>query len=505
MNYSLSIWSIATFIESNIKDDIRYTHLQQVTGFSYRHIRTITKSATGLTLSNYILNRRIANAAFDLIHTTRSITDICFDYNFNSYDAFARAFKRITGKSPKHFRKGKYSVGHRCLLMGFYAPEIYKHTDISYNHPIIREDKTMKKNVEKSNKSCILFGVPKVAYTFEECTPLAVSIKAALNYLGDQVDYTHLMASMGAAFRLRWNKNYWDGGNVDVLNIYEKQFDVFTHAFEGSYRDFELLTREGHTKADFKKFIVEEIDNGRPVIALGVIGPREACIIAGYDSNGDTLLGWNCFQENKEMASNVTFHDCGYYITDAWWENPETIALVSIGDKKMTSLSEKDILQNAIAILSDDEISVQDTSGKVRDTYACGQAAYHLWSAAILDETQFSQDSIIPLQIEKLMCQGDAQTMVGEGRSYAAFFLEQVGINNPIVQGLCNDAAKYFRQSAECAIKMYEYRGGFQQSAEVLNNFMKSPVRQKTAENIHKAQYHEKAALELMEKIITLL
>jgi len=97
MDYSLSIWSIATFIESNIKEDINYEDLEQITGFTYRHIRAITKSATGLSLSNYILNRRIANAAFDLIHSAKPITDIAFEYSFNSYDAFARAFKRITG------------------------------------------------------------------------------------------------------------------------------------------------------------------------------------------------------------------------------------------------------------------------------------------------------------------------------------------------------------------------------------------------------------------------
>jgi len=400
---------------------------------------------------------------------------------------------------------GKYNVGHRRILMGFYAPEIYKDTDITYTHPIIQEDLSMEKRIEKGTEGCILFGVPKVSYSYEECTPLAVSIKAALNYMGDQVDYTYIMAAMGAAFRLRWNKDYWDGGNVDVLNIYEKQYDVITHAFEASNREFTLLTRENSTKEDFKAFITGEIDAGRPVIALGIIGPPEAGVITGYDNNGDTLLGWNCFQENKEMASDVTFHDCGYYITNAWWDNPETIALISIGEKKNTNVTEKVILHNAINILSINQITVQDYSGKARDVYAGGQAAYDLWASSILDESQFSPDSIMPLKIEKLMCQGDAQTMVGEGRSYAACFLEWIGKNNTAVQKQCIDAATHFRKSAKCAIGMYELRGGFQQSAEILNNFMKRDVREKTAEEIMKAKNHEKIALEIMKEILTLI
>lgn len=505
MDYSLSIWSIATFIETNIKEDIKYEELERITGFSYRHIRAITKSATGISLSNYILKRRVANAAFDLIHTAKPITDIAFEYSFNNYDTFARAFKRITGKSPKQFRNGKYNVGHRRMLMGFYAPEIYKDTDITYNHPIILEDFKMEKRMEKENESCILFGVPKVSYTYKECTPLAVSIKAALNYMGDQIDYSYLMAAMGASFRLRWNKDYWDGGNVDVLNIYENQYDVLKHSFEASNRDFTLLTRDNSGKEDFKAFIIKEIDAGRPVIALGIIGPPEACVIAGYDNNGDTLLGWNCFQDDREMASDVTFHDCGYFITNAWWDNPDTVALISIGNKNNRKASEKEIMQNAIDILSINKIAVQDGSGKVRDTYAGGQTAYELWASSILDESQFNENSIMPLKVEKLMCQGDAQSMIAEGRGYAADFLEWIGKSNIAVQSQCIDAATHFRKSVNCAMQMSKLRGGYQLSTESINQFMKRDVREKIAKEIMKAKDYEKLALEVMKEIVSLL
>jgi hypothetical protein len=38
-------------------------------------------------------------------------------------------------------------------------------------------------------------------------------------------------------------------------------------------------------KEDFMAFIRNEIDQGNPVIALGIIGPPEACVIAGYREN----------------------------------------------------------------------------------------------------------------------------------------------------------------------------------------------------------------------------
>lgn len=505
MDYSLSIWSIATYIEANIKNDINYEDLEQLSGFTYRHLRTITKSVTGMSLSNYILNRRIAYAAFDIIHSSKPITDIAFEYNFNSYDAFARSFKRVTGKSPKAFRSGNYKVGNRRIIMGFYGPEIYMDEDISFLHPKDRKEETMEKHIEKNQSSCILFGVPKVAYTYEECTPLPTSMKAALNYMGDNIDYTYLMAAMGAAFRLRWNVNYWDGGNVDVLNIYENQFDVLDHAFKACKRDYDLLIRSESSKEAYKERIVREIDAGRPVLALGIIGPPEACVVTGYRDGGDTLLGWNCFQESKEMATDVTFHDCGYFITNQWWENPNTVALITIGEKTEQGVTQKEILENAVAILSANEISVKNSRGQVRDTLACGQAAYDRWAHDILDESQFAKDLIMPLQIEKLMCQGDAQTMVSEGRTYAACFMDWIARTNPHIEEECKEVAQAFRASVENSTNMFKLRGGFQQSAEVLSKFMQRDIREKTAVEINEAKKHELHALNIMKDIVTKL
>ena len=53
-------------------------------------------------------------------------------------------------------------------------------------------------------------------------------------------------------------------------------------------------------KSEFISFIKAKIDSGFPCIALGIIGPPEACIITGYRNNGDVLLGWNFFQDNPE-------------------------------------------------------------------------------------------------------------------------------------------------------------------------------------------------------------
>ena len=285
MDYALTIWSVATYIEARVKSTIDYEDMQKTTGFSYRHIREIFKENTGKSLSRYILERKIANAAFDISNTDKKLTDIALDYRFSSYDTFTRAFKRITNLSPSQFKKQDYRVGRKRILMGMYAPVIFQEeNDIEYFNTSINKHLIPKETV-KTDSSCILYGVPKVAYTFKECTPFVVSLKSCLAYLGQRINYTYIMAVTGASFRLRWNKNYWDGGNVDIMNIYEDAYEPFKRAFNAIKREYKILKRENSSKQEFIEFIKKEINNGKPVISLGIIGPCEAGLITGYRNN----------------------------------------------------------------------------------------------------------------------------------------------------------------------------------------------------------------------------
>lgn len=501
MDYSLFIWSTATFIEARIKADIEYDDLEKATGFSYRHIRETFKEHLGISLSKYILERRLANAAFDIIHTSKKLTDIAYEYRFNSYDVFTRAFKRHIKVYPSEFRNKSYKVGRRRILMGIYAPVIYKNEDMTFSHLSIQEGINMERKMNKSEDSCILYGVPKVSYTFEECTPFPVALKSCLNYMGQKMDYAYIMAVSGAAFRLRWNKNYWDCGNVDIMNIYEEPNEVFKRSFEGVGRDYTLLERKNSSKQDFINFIKKEIDEGRPVIALGIIGPPEACLVNGYREDGNILLGWNCFQENKEFSKGVTIDDSGYYICDSWWENENTIALIAVGEKQHSMISQKSIIKNAINIMTKESISIKSQDRKYERVYAGGQLAYDEWAKQITDDKEFGSSTIIPILIERLMCQNDAQAMVGEGRSYAACFIEWVGSTNENIFVMCNEAAKEFRAAAQCSFKMNEVKGGFCQNEEALRKFLEPEIRKEIASLVLEAKEHDYKAHEFLKQI----
>lgn len=141
-------------------------------------------------------------------------------------------------------------------------------------------------------KMAVLYGVPRVSYAKEGCTPFPLCIRSCAEYLGIPVTYTRAMAESGAAFRLAWNTSCWDGGNVDVIFTFDEPDKIFCCGLRSMERGFKMLSRTPETKKeDFIAFIRREINAGNPGIALGIIGSAEACVITGYRSDGNVLTG----------------------------------------------------------------------------------------------------------------------------------------------------------------------------------------------------------------------
>ncbi|MFZ5353951.1 MAG: helix-turn-helix domain-containing protein [Bacillota bacterium] len=496
MDYFCFIQSVVSYIESRLKSDIDYSKLERATGFSIAHTRDVFKSCTKLSLAKYILYRRISNAAFDIIHTDNSILDIAVDYGFESYDTFTRAFKRITGYTPRDFRKNNFQVGRVKLTPGLFGPGIVKNERLNITPQLNLEEMIKMKTIKKSEDSCVLYGVPKVNYSYEECTPFPSSLRACLNYMGQNMNYSYLMAASGAAFRLRWNTNFWDGGNVDIMRIYDNPYEAFERSFKAAGREYKILRREADSsKEDFVRFIKTEIDNGRPVIALGIIGPPEACIVTGYRDNGETLLGWNFFQDNPEFAKNSQTDESGYFICSSWWENHDTKGVMSIGEDIGTETSIKELIENAVDIMTRERVG----------EYAGGQAAYDEWANALTDESQFPKDAILPLLFERLMCQTDAMVMISEGRAYAGCFMEWVAEKYSDMRTECLDAAKLLRTQHTLVNKIREHMGGWEHTEEQARRFADATVRKQVASVIMEVKELDARACDKLKEILNKL
>ena len=484
MDYVLDVCKLAARIEGNIKKDIDYSELEETVGYSYHHIRDFFKQITNVSLSRYILARKIANAAFEIRHSEKSVTEIALEYEFANADTFARAFRRSTGLTPSQFKQSAYLCGRRIICPGVYAPVILAHDNPAGSMFTLQHIKEVNEmgEMKKTEDSCLLYGVPKVYFGREENgetqnLPFPMCLQAVLNYMGQNISYTEIMAYSGAAFRQRWDRNGWNIAAIDIRFTYAQHLAPFELAFKGTGRKFTIS--EKHMKSidknDAMALIKSEIDCGRPVIALGVVGPPETSIVTGYRNNGETLLGWSLFQD---FWGGCTFDESGYFVKDNWWDTTETV--MSIGEEIVSPTTDSDVLENALMLMTTGEIATYDGS----DIFYGGQNAYEAWALALEDE-------YFPNHVDDE--QKDQEKMLAE-RGYGAAYMQMMAEKYPDKAAVFKECAHLLKAAADYAPQITKLRKK--------HGLSPIEIREKMAVLIRKAAKCEKEACVLLAQIL---
>lgn len=501
MEYYCLIQSAVSYIESRVRSEIDCGELSRSFGVSEAHFRDVFASQLGVPPGRYALSRRVANAAFELSHGDRTVADLAFDYGFGCPDTFTRAFRRETGMTPSAFRSSRVPVGRVRLAAGAYGPGLKTTGSVSLILPATEERMTNER-IEKTGDACVLYGIRKIQFCAEECTPFPAALRSCLNYMGQEIRYPYLMAASGAAFRLRWNNSSWDPGNIDIMNVYAEPEEAFVRAFRAAGRSFTFLRRtDTTTKEEFKTFIRAEIASGRPVIALGIIGPPEACIVAGYRDGGDTLLGWNFFQEMPEFGGG-SLDESGYFVTDGWWDNPSTRMLMSIGEECGETPSIDELLNNALNVLERESVAHQGGYAHLG-----GQAAYRALATALTKDSDWPAGMPLPQLFERLMCIDDALMMLGEARESGAIWLKEVA--SALEESGAREKAALSRKAAECLegereiANWIEARPEWREAGEKRARALAdSAVRKTLVSRIQKAAELNRCAADALREII---
>ena len=90
---------VIDYIEDHLTDDLSLEIISEYAGVSDYHFRKIFFYLSGLTLSEYIKNRKLSEANKDLLKGEK-VTDVAFKYGYQSIDGFTRAFKKWCGFLP---------------------------------------------------------------------------------------------------------------------------------------------------------------------------------------------------------------------------------------------------------------------------------------------------------------------------------------------------------------------------------------------------------------------
>lgn len=98
--------SVIDYIESHLTDEISYRELAALLAMSVYELRRIFAFMVGTPLSDYIRQRRLTSAVFDLQSSDATITAIAEKYRYDSPSSFSRAFREMQGISPSEARQG---------------------------------------------------------------------------------------------------------------------------------------------------------------------------------------------------------------------------------------------------------------------------------------------------------------------------------------------------------------------------------------------------------------
>ncbi|WP_106768547.1 helix-turn-helix transcriptional regulator [Paenibacillus faecalis] len=92
------------YIEQHLLEDIRLEHVANHAAVSMFHFHRIFQSIVGMSVTEYIRQRRLTHAGGELARTDKRVLDIAIDYKFGTQEAFSRAFKKMFGMPPKQYR-----------------------------------------------------------------------------------------------------------------------------------------------------------------------------------------------------------------------------------------------------------------------------------------------------------------------------------------------------------------------------------------------------------------
>lgn len=365
----------------------------------------------------------------------------------------------------------------------------------------------------------LLAGVPRVEFykggpRCPEDIPFPAVMRALTEYLGDRdlgcrscrglepgckipCSYAHFIGVSGVASFLSW-KPGWEMDNVEIMYMSDDPAAPFDRAFEaaGYATDSSGSGAPGQeSEESCRSRIMASIQEGKPVLAFGPIGPPESALVTGYDEGGDVLIGWSFFQDMPEFNAGVEFEPTGEFRKRDWFDYAPGFSFITIGRKQeRPSLAE--IYRKALAWM----LQVARTPKTFGDR-ATGLAAYDAWADQLLRDEEFPDDEAVLRQRHDV--HNNVVGLVAEARWYGSLFLIEAGTSDYEKQDFCRTedllrAAACYAAEHALMWRLWDLVGG-NGNPDAYRRFADPAVRREMALVIRKAKEKSAQAAEHIE------
>ncbi|MCL2150938.1 MAG: AraC family transcriptional regulator [Coriobacteriia bacterium] len=112
MNWVQLLSSAVSYIEEHLTDELKTDEIASRSFVSSSHFQLVFHLVMGLTVGEYIRNRRLSSAAQDLLQPGSRISEVARRYGYETQESFSKAFTRFHGVPPSKARHSNIRFFH---------------------------------------------------------------------------------------------------------------------------------------------------------------------------------------------------------------------------------------------------------------------------------------------------------------------------------------------------------------------------------------------------------
>ncbi|MCL2421660.1 MAG: AraC family transcriptional regulator [Defluviitaleaceae bacterium] len=406
MNWIQSLNRAISYMENHLTQDIGVSDVANKVYASSANFQRVFHLATGITIGDYIRNRRLSLAGQELLQPKVKIMDVAMKYQYDTQESFSKAFSRFHSISPSDVRK------HLSML--------------KYFHPLVINI-TIQGGFNMSNSLEILVSAQHTAMQSDSIADLFAGVEPTRkhnkirNYRRIENWQNYFLCSaihsvgeiMGADVKdFKFYANF-TGDNFTYLYAAEKgnPHNLFCdsgvtasffmpHVVKKAYATFGydcIYISNSQIKKEFRAVmnaIKASVDKGIPVLAWGMgnvtmgDGSRydplpEGCLIGGYGEND--VLYVNLYP-GEECMPTGSMDQYGYSTITNGLDTTNGLFFVGA---KIKNPDMRKLYQDAInTIPTFLTLPVLEcTEGKA---HAFGKAAFDIWADTLVAEEYFT-------------------------------------------------------------------------------------------------------------------
>jgi two-component system response regulator YesN len=102
---SQTVVKVRQFIDENLHLDLNRETIAEQVYLNPAYLSRLFRKETGQSLTDYMVDHRLAKAKVELARTSVKISDIASSVGYCNFSHFSKLFKKMTGMTPQEYRR----------------------------------------------------------------------------------------------------------------------------------------------------------------------------------------------------------------------------------------------------------------------------------------------------------------------------------------------------------------------------------------------------------------